>query len=330
MFSLLHIDQIKTLNEVLYSSVSAIFNLRLKQAERIAYGLGSYAVLIVLAGIVIIIYSYFLQQKAAIVQGMSALACVGLVGIHRSRKDLRFLQLNISGYQQVLRTEYFLILLPFLITGLPGGHFIYWLPAMATAIILPWFTPQIENKAMNGLLRWIPLELFEWRSGLRKMWLPVYSLYLAAWAGVRIPYLSLFLLWLVSVLAMSFFDHNEDLAMLTERGGSAKRFLQHKLILHLSWVSVWFMPVVVLHLYFHWVNALVIILITLGMMILWAFAILAKYSHYAPGYHYMKQSNFTAVIALLSILPFGFIFPALYSLYYYFKAMEQLKPYFDD
>lgn len=318
------------MNKARYSSVSAVFNIRLRQAERIAYGLGSYAILLALAAIAMIIYSYFLQQKEGIVQVMSTLACLGLLGIHRSRKDLRFLQLNISGYQQVLRAEYFLILLPFLITALPGGHFLYWLPAIATAGILPWFTPQTQNKAMNGLLRLFPLKLFEWRSGLRKMWLPVYSLYIAAWAVVSIPYLSLFLLWLLSTLAIGFYDHNEDLAMLTERGGSAKLFLRQKLILHLSWVAAWFMPVVLVHLFFHWENALVIVLITLGMMILWAFAILAKYSHYTPGYNYVKQSNFTAVIALLSILPFGFVFPAMYSLYYYFKAVEQLKPYFDD
>lgn len=283
-----------------------------------------------MAAIALFIYSYFLQQKEGIVQVMSALAIVVLIGIHRSRKDLRFLQQNISDYQQVLRAEYLLILLPFLITGLSGGHFLYWLPAITTALILPWFTPHTQNKAMNGLLQLIPLPLYEWRSGLRKLWLPVYALYIAAWAGVTIPYLSLFLLWFLSTLAIGFYDHNEDLAILTERGGSAKKFLRQKLILHLSWVAVWFVPVVFVHLYFHWENALVIILITLGIMILWAFAILAKYSHYTPGYTYVKQSNFTAVIALLSIVPFGFVFPAMYSLYYYFKAVAQLKPYFDD
>ena len=183
---------------------------------------------------------------------------------------------------------------------------------------------------MNKWLWFIPLALFEWRSGMRKLYVPLVFLYLAAWLAVVVPYLSLFLLWLLTVLSIGFYDHNEDLAVLTDSFTTARTFLHHKLFRHLKWVMFWFVPVVAVHLIFHWQNVFVVLLILVGLVMLWIFSILAKYSHYTPGYSWVKQSNFTAVIAILSILPIGFIFPAGYSLYYYFKAVHNLKPYFDD
>ena len=304
--------------------------MRLHQLERQAYALGGYAVLIALATFIFWIYSFFLQQKPNIVIWLCSLTSLSLIAWHRGRRDLRFMESNMPDYHLLLSIEYLLFLLPLIIASLPGGYANYWLPCIFIALLLPWYRPQNEQRAMNKWLWFIPLALFEWRSGMRKLYVPLVFLYLAAWLAVVVPYLSLFLLWLLTVLSIGFYDHNEDLAVLTDSFTTARTFLHHKLFRHLKWVMFWFVPVVAVHLIFHWQNVFVVLLILVGLVMLWIFSILAKYSHYTPGYSWVKQSNFTAVIAILSILPIGFIFPAGYSLYYYFKAVHNLKPYFDD
>jgi hypothetical protein len=317
-------------NPAFKSTLEPYFRMRLRQMERQVFALGSYAVLIAFALLTFWIYSFFLQQKANMVMWFCGLSALGVISWHLNRKDLRFLESNIPAYHLLLSVEYLLFLLPFVLTSFVGGFAYYWLPSIALAFLLPWYQPRNEQMAMNKWLWFIPLSLFEWRSGMRKMYVPLVFLYLASWVAVGLPYLSLFLLWLLSVLAIGFYDHNEDLAVLTDSATTAHTFLKEKLISHLKWVLFWFMPVVVVHLIFHWQNVFVVLLILAGLVMLWVFSITAKYSHYAPAYTYFKQSNFTAVIAILSILPIGFIFPAGYALFYYFKAIRNLKPYFND
>lgn len=112
---------------------------------------------------------------------------------------------------------------------------------------------------------------FEWRSGMRKLYVPLVVLYLAAWLAVGLPYFSVFLLWLLTVLATGFYDHNENLAVLTDSYSSAQVFLHNKLLLHIKWVMIWFLPVIVLHLVFHWQNLFIVMLITMGLIMLWVF-----------------------------------------------------------
>lgn len=312
------------------TAMKAYFRMRLHQLERQAFALGSYAVLIAFVLITFWIYSFFLQQKPTLVIWFCGLSALALIAWHRNRNDLHFLESNIPDYHLLLSAEYLLFLLPFVLSSVPGGYSYYWLSSIIFSFLLPWYRPQNEQRAMNKWLWFIPLSLFEWRSGMRKLYVPLVVLYLAAWLAVGLPYFSVFLLWLLTVLATGFYDHNENLAVLTDSYSSAQVFLHNKLLLHIKWVMIWFLPVIVLHLVFHWQNLFIVMLITMGLIMLWVFSILAKYSHYTPGYSWVKQSNFTAVIAILSILPIGFIFPTGYSLYYYFKAVRNLKPYFND
>lgn len=311
-------------------SLKAFIALRYKQAGRLAFGLGSYAILLVIGFFALLYYTYFLQYDASATLGIIVVSVLVLLNVHFTRKDLCFLVHHIQDYKIILFAEYALLLLPFVLTSLAGKHTHYWLLPLALSGILPFFQPKLRLGTAKTWLAFIPESLFEWRSGLRKIYWPAMALYLAAWAGVKVPYLSLLLLWLLTTLCLSFYDYNESVLMLTDRGGTARSFLHNKLKLHLQWVMIFFLPIVVLHLYFNPENAWIILAMVPGIGVLWIFGILAKYSHYLPEHQWFRQSNFTAVISLMAILPFAFVMPAGFAIYYYFKALKNLKGYFHD
>ena len=304
--------------------------LRYKQIGRLAFELGGYAVLLFFAFLVFLNYSLILQGDATITIYLSVVFALILFSIHFSRKDLPFLVHHIENYKMILRVEYLVILLPFIITSLPGCYTYYWIFPLIAALALPFFKPFLRARTMNTWLGFIPFSLFEWRCGLRKIYGPAALLYVGAWAGVMVPYLSILLLWLLTTLCLSFYDYNESVSILIDKGGTAKHFLHQKIKLHLQWVLIFFLPIISLHLVFNPDNLWVVVSMVAGIVVLWVFAIFAKYSQYIPEHQWIKQSNFSAVIALMSILPVTFILPAGFAIYYYFKALKNLEVYFND
>lgn len=304
--------------------------LRYKQLGRLAFDLGAYAVMLFFAFLVFLNYSLILQGDATNTIYMAAAFTFILINIHHNRKDLPFLVHHIEKYKTILRVEYVAILLPFIITSLPGGYTYFWMIPFFTAIALPYYRPFQRPGSWSASLGFLPLSLFEWRSGFRKIYGPAILLYFGAWAGVMVPYLSILLLWLLTTVCLSFYDFNESISILTDKGGSAKYFLHQKIKLHLQWVLIFFLPIIALHLIFNAENFWIVITMVVGIVVLWVFAIVAKYSHYVPEHQWIRQSNFTAVMALLAILPFAFVLPVGYAIYYYFKAIKNLEVYFND
>lgn len=315
---------------VVPSSLKAFVALRYKQVGRLAFDLGAYAVLLFYDFLVFLNFSLFFQRDATATIYVTATFTFILINIHFSRKDLAFLVHHVESYKIILSVEYLAILFPFIVTSLPGGYTYYWSFPILAALVLPYYQPALKSGTMNAWLGFIPFSLFEWRGGLRKIYGPVALLYAGAWAGVMVPYLSILLLWLLTTVCLSFYDFNESISILTNKGGTAKYFLYQKIKLHLQWVMIFFLPIIALHLVFNPNNVWIVVTMVAGIVVLWVFAILAKYSHYVPEHQWIRQSNFTAVMALLAILPFAFVLPAGFAIYYYFKALKNLEVYFND
>lgn len=178
-----------------------------------------------------------LGQYPAAQWALPPLVLLSVVGAHRQRSDLAFLQLSAPPYRRWLLVEYALVGLLGAAPLLAHG---YWLSALLTVLLPPlaaWLPPAAERAARRhrSLLR---AEAFEWVSGLRRRggWLLWLGLLLgAAWQRQQSmgPMLGL-VGWLLVVV--SFYDTPEPELMLLTAARSPAQWLRARL----GWAALHF------------------------------------------------------------------------------------------
>ncbi|MCC3156917.1 hypothetical protein LJ737_06695 [Hymenobacter sp. 15J16-1T3B] len=165
------------------------------------------------------------------------LTTFAIVGAHRQRPDLTFLQLTTPQYRRWLVGEYLALGLLAAAGLLALG---YWLSAVPTALLPPlaaWLPAAAERTARRrrSLVR---AEAFEWVSGLRRragwlLWLGLLGV--AAWQrGHSVAPAACLVVWLLVVV--SFYDAPEPVEMLLTAARSPGQWLRARW----GWAAAYF------------------------------------------------------------------------------------------
>jgi hypothetical protein len=113
-------------------------NLRSKQMVRVFTGIGPFRCLF-LIGIAAILFYAFAKVKSVWVLPVCYLLMLWLY--HNSRKDKEFLSLQVQGIKGLFTTEYLLLGLPFVISGIIAANYISLPVIMLIAVVMPWIHP---------------------------------------------------------------------------------------------------------------------------------------------------------------------------------------------
>ncbi len=113
-------------------------NLRSKQIVRVLAGIGPFRCLF-LIGIAAILFYAFTKVTSVWILPVCYLLILWLY--HNSRKDKEFLFLQVHGIKRLFMTEYLLLGLPFIISGIIAANYISLPVIMLTAVVMPWIHP---------------------------------------------------------------------------------------------------------------------------------------------------------------------------------------------
>lgn len=113
-------------------------NLRSKQMVRVLAGIGPFRCLF-LIGIAAILFYAFTKVTSVWILPVCYLLILWLY--HNSRKDKEFLSLQMQGIKGLFTTEYLLLGLPFVISGIIAANYISLPVIMLIAVVMPWIHP---------------------------------------------------------------------------------------------------------------------------------------------------------------------------------------------
>jgi hypothetical protein len=319
-----------TLSNTQWTDIGVLVKLRLCQAKKMVYELGNYAIFLAFALLLIIAFTYYVHRDEAGSQKLFMLLAAIVVVAHQSRKDKIFVLKHIAYPHVEMMLEYLVIVLPFIVFGIYFYRFQSIGLLLLCIAIVPYINVSTKQGRFNAFIRYIPASMFEWKSGVRRVFWPFILLYLVALASSWFMILPLVVLWLLTTVMMGFYDENESLPILHEYESTAAAFLHKKIINHLKFLLLLYMPILVINTIFNpdyiWINALFV----LAQLTLLVFAITTKYMTYVPNARLFNNSNFTAIMTLLGALPGFFIIPLFLALFNYRKAINNLIPYFDN
>lgn len=119
-------------------SLLLYMNLRSKQIVRLLAGIGPFRCLF-LIGIAAILFYAFTKVTSVWILPVCYLLILWLY--HNSRKDKEFLSLQVHGIKRLFTTEYLLLGLPFIISGIIAANYISLPVIILIAVVMPWIHP---------------------------------------------------------------------------------------------------------------------------------------------------------------------------------------------
>lgn len=310
----------------------SILHIRIKQAYRASSGLGLFRSLFVAFLVVFFLmalYVYISLPEWNIWICSAYLASIYI--IHIKRPDKQFLKINFLNFRQVFFFEYFLLALPLLACLVYFQFYELTIATLLGIAAIPYLGFSFQKKGLNNrIIRAIPDEAFEWKSGIRKyfvfgiiVWL--IGLFASAFVG-SVPVAII----LLSLMVVNFYESGEPLALLLSSELSPKRFLIRKLAIAQTIISFMLLPLVLAFVLFHpelWYIPVVEFLLV--SFVLW-YAIFLKYAFYKPNEQLVAGQVFTAIGAMSLFLPFLIPLVWALSVRFYFQSISNLKPYLDD
>lgn len=260
--------------------------------------------------------------------GIVSMVIIG--SFHTARKDGLFLKsLNVSK-SLILFFEYNLLLLPVSILLFFLGNFgatLYWHLGILPILLLPMGGLKRGTSTPIFSFQAIPIQYFEIRTGLRRIFLGVGIFYVIA-IGCSF-FIGTLVLWSLLVLMMipmffEYFEPKEMIQPIYQRGN----FLQKKILQHLLIFQITLLPHYILFLYFHfnmWYLGLACF-VAIGLSIM--FSIVYKYSNYRPNIPKAFSNTFHAVFLGTLVIP-GFVIVSIGLIFYFWrKANNNLAYYY--
>ncbi len=148
-----------------------------------------------------------------------------------------------------------------------------------------------------SLVKFIPVYLFEWISGLRKYPFIVIP-YVMGIALATKPYFTALSMWFILVLIASFYAENEPLELLLKDEVNASKFIRKKLWRHGVAFAIVLLPLTIFGIAFN-SETIYITLYAFGTCMLSFFSVIIfKYATYSPA----KNSFEFIIISNLSLL----------------------------
>lgn len=247
--------------------------------------------------------------------------------LHRRRRDYSFLCGLISHPAWFYWVEYLIFSLWFagilLYKGDYGAVLLWMIILMLISLSRP---RRFVLHAYTNIIRNVPSDLFEWRSGIRQnfwfLWIiPIFML-----AGIFSYVSGVFAFFLFVMSVLDFYVECEPLNILGARHTESKNFIKQKLLRHIgffAWILLPFLLVLLSH-GLYWYYSIVAYFIALNLLV---FVILLKYSFYSPGAYTIFLRYVFPVVCLISVLlPVG-ILVVFANVILYRKALKRLNIY---
>ncbi len=236
---------------------------------------------IMLVALVAGLYAFAAQSKGGWVITAGFLFLLAL--LHTRRKDYRFLFHVEQKPWRVFAAEYLLLALPVLlvewIQGRWGASVVLAAGCVATGFIR---RPAQAGGKHIPVPSLIPVELFEIRSAFRQYGVMVVVVYVAAYAGLFVPYLSLAFLFIYTCCYGGCYHLSEPVSLLCARELPAGAFLHRKLWINSRAYMLTLLPACVLYAVLHpgqaWFAGFFLLAGTLNILVM----ILMKYACYRP------------------------------------------------
>jgi len=304
--------------------------IRLRQLQREFQTIGIYAVLVLPAAFYFMWISYrqFANKHPYYIVIPLTFLCAML---QINRKDKQFIFSHLENPHWQLFTEYTALTLPFFSAAVFTKSWLYFPLEIVALFCLPFLHLEARSKAvLKNMSRVIPAAHFEWIAGVRKNIALITALYILAAAFCWFRILPLFLLWFLTTMILSFYSECESLQILRETGQPAGKFLLLKLYGHCKYIVLFFTPLIVVNTLCNPEFLLINLLFIPVQVALLCFAILLKYSLYAPNKLETGNSVLLTSIAVLVSLPYFLPIPVILAFIYFYKAKKNLNYYLND
>ena len=313
--------------------IKSLILIRSKQVIRSLIDIGIIYVLFLISFISLICFYIFTLTENTknayyVLFGISIL----LFGLHLSRKDKFFLKLNFKYYQFIYFIEYSILSIPVVICLLLNMQWIPVVFLMLFNYLVGFFNVPQRKKSLNTKLQKnIPLNCFEWKSGVRALFyflIPVWILTFAtSFITVAVP----LGLLIIGICIISFNYECEPYQMVLAFEKSPKSFLTHKIKNQVAILFIVMIPLIIAFLIFHfqfWYIVAVEFILFNSFLI---YLILTKYAFYRPNEITPGAKSFFSIGTSILII-FPPLIPLIWilSIRFYFQSLKNLNYYLND
>lgn len=311
--------------------MTSLLNLRFIQIRRELEDLGMRSFFIIPIILLLIYSSLVTNQKATGAFYLTGFLAIICLAIQIYRPDKAFVYNHMLHPNKELFSEYFLLTLPFAATCLLTSNW-YCYPILLIAIYLITFIKTAIKHVtyFSNLSVVIPAKNFEIISGFRKSFVFLIPCYLLAIGFSWFIILPLFLMWLITITMVSFYDECEPLTILKEGHLHPKIFLNQKLFQHCKYLFILFTPILVINTIYNFDYLFINLLFLPVQLALLCFAICFKYTLYQPNISLKANSIVLSLVSMCSLMPFLLPIPLVMAIFYYQKAKKNLYYYLND
>jgi hypothetical protein len=252
---------------------------------------------------------------------------------HYSRKDAKFIKLNVEKSRRALFFDYLFLFFPFMSIALltPYWYCFFVILIVMALISCLKFNNEKRPTGLAFLSRIIPSSYFEILSGCRRNYIfwALIVLYCSALGLCWVRSLPLFLLWFMTTAIWAFFGEYEPLNILRKNTKlNSIQFLKEKLKRNMLPLVIIYTPIVILNTLFHpdlgYINWLFLTL----QLLSFSFIILNKYATYYPKAYFNTNNPILILVGLCNLIPYLMPIVLFLNVTYYFKAIKNLNNYF--
>lgn len=303
---------------------------RLNQLRKTVALIGPVYSLLSIGLLSVLLYAFYTSTfPDGFSQKVIFLPVVICLAIHLLRKDLLFLRLITDQVYVLVALEYVLFSLPvigwFFLQGL-------WIDGLLCTLLLVTISliPPVQHThklAASGVWNFIPGSAFEWRTGLRQNQFLLVILFAAGILLSFLPYVTLFIAWIINGLLCSFYRYNESLTLLDRRFLESKNAFSRFLMVEYQRHLLVLLPLYLSFLAFHpdlWRVDLGCLVV---LSLVFLFTVISKYAYYRPDQSTGPAGLYYALAQISPLLPFLLPVPLVMGLLFYPKAINNIHAY---
>lgn len=257
-----------------------------------------------------------------------ALFSLLLLQFHITRKDFRFIQVNIKPSILNIQIEYLVYSIPLFIVLSIKLMFLQLIVLIGTVCFIAFIKyNRITTYSYYTSYVKIHPQMFEWRSGLKKVFYFFAVIFIISLLLTPFRLVSIFMLWILSNFISGFFASNESIQLLTVFAMDSRKLIRHKILSTLKYTYLVFVPVLIAYIFFNPADIWFVILFLFNITIYLIFVIVFKYALYEPGKDFSGNQLIHGISQLSVVIPFLLPLPAILALRFYKKAVLNLNQY---
>lgn len=247
------------------------------------------------------------------------------------RKDKTFLKINFHKHKTILRIEYYLLSIPIAALLIYLQNRVLLVVLLTGIYFIPFYNLKIQYKTLNTKLqKIIPEKAFEWKAGVRRNLFIIIPVWIA---GILFSYFQgavPLALLVLGIFPLKFFETGESLPMLLSSEQPPGKFLITKFRIHLLIFSILCFPLITAFLVLHPEIWYIVVVEFILIISLHFYFIILKYAWYQPGQKPGGVEAFSAMGVIGIIIPVFLPLVWLLTLWFYFKAISNLKLFLHD